>query len=151
MGRKPLPSEIKRLRGNPGHRPINDKEPQPEPRLTTPPSWLNQTAKREYRRMGKYLLKAGLLTELDDTALAAYAVSYSRWREANEQIDATGAIMPESNGRRAKPSPWVGIASSALKEMVKLMGDFGMTPSSRSGLVVTPPGKPDFEDYFSLN
>ena len=32
-GRKPLPTKIKLLRGNPGRRPLNENEPEPEVRL----------------------------------------------------------------------------------------------------------------------
>ena len=41
-GRKPIPTELKRLNGNPGKRPLSDKEPQPEPKLPRAPSFLNK-------------------------------------------------------------------------------------------------------------
>lgn len=45
-GRKPKPTALKLLEGNPGKRPINEHEPIPPKGTVKCPSWLEQEAKR---------------------------------------------------------------------------------------------------------
>lgn len=45
-GRKPKPTALKVLEGNPGHRPLNKKEPLPKGRLPRCPDWLEDDARR---------------------------------------------------------------------------------------------------------
>lgn len=148
-GRKPVPTELKKLRGNPGHRPLNDQEAKPKTlvRLPPVPSYLDNLAKKEWRRTGKRLFDAGLLTELDETALAAYCQAYSRWVEANEKMKDGGAVIDGLYG--PVRSPWVGIANDAWKAMTRMLGEFGMTPSSRSRVkVAKKENQPEGEDWF---
>ena len=46
-GRKPKPTRLKIIQGNPGKRPLNKNEPQPERRLMRAPSHLSEEAKKE--------------------------------------------------------------------------------------------------------
>ncbi len=83
-GRKPKPTPLKLLEGNPGKRPL----PQGEVRLASKaprcPQWLEEDAKKEWKRMGKILEQMGILTEMDMTAFAGYCQAYARWKEAEE-------------------------------------------------------------------
>jgi len=54
-GRKPKPTALKVLEGNPGKRPLNLNEPKPEKKASKCPSWLEPEAKKEWRRMSKTL------------------------------------------------------------------------------------------------
>lgn len=45
-GRKPTPTAIKELEGNPGKRPLNTKEPKPVKKAPSCPKWLEPEAKR---------------------------------------------------------------------------------------------------------
>ncbi len=49
-GRKPKPTAIKVLEGNPGKRELNLSEPKPEKKAPKCPAWLEPEAKREWRR-----------------------------------------------------------------------------------------------------
>ena len=64
-GRKPQPTALKELKGNPGRRPLNEDEPKPEVHLPGPPSHLSPAARREWRRAGAFLVEMGLMTDLD--------------------------------------------------------------------------------------
>ena len=70
-GRKPLPSNVVRLRGNPGKRRRNDAEPRPAPRVPTCPACLDGEARKEWKRLVAELADLGLLTRLDRGLLAA--------------------------------------------------------------------------------
>ena len=64
-GRKPLPSNVVRLRGNPGKRRLNDAEPRPAAKTPSCPACLGDEARKEWKRLAKELAELGLLTGLD--------------------------------------------------------------------------------------
>lgn len=149
-GRPPKPSKIRKLHGNPSKRPLNDAEPEPKPpaKPPTPPTWLGKEAKKEYRRVAKELFALGLLTELDRTALAAYAVAYERWVKANAGIEEHSLVLVVGENCYMQQSPYVAIANAAAKEMKSFLTEFGMTPSARSRLRVEKPAEEDpFEAF----
>ena len=59
-GRKPTPTAIKELEGNPGKRPLNTKEPKPAKKAPSCPKWLEPEAKKEWRRLAKQMEQFGL-------------------------------------------------------------------------------------------
>ena len=85
-GRKPKPTAIKKLEGNPGKRKLNTKEPIPAKGMPECPEWLLPEAKREWERLADLMNQMGVLTEVDMAAFAAYCQSYARWKEAQEHI-----------------------------------------------------------------
>ena len=76
-GRRPKPTRLKVLTGNPGKRPLNPDEPKPERAIPECPAELGPVARREWDRLGKELASLGLLTNLDRAALAAYCGAYA--------------------------------------------------------------------------
>ena len=69
-GRKPIPTAIKELEGNPGKRALNIKEPKPKRKAPKCPTWLDNEAKKEWKRTAKQLEQLGILTEVDMAAFA---------------------------------------------------------------------------------
>lgn len=134
-GRKPKPTALKQLEGNPGHRPLNTNEPKPIGKMPRCPSWLEDEAKREWKRMGKVLEDMGMLTEMDMAAFAGYCQAYARWRAAEEFITQHGDMVRTPNGY-LQQVPQVSIAQTNLKILLKFCEQFGMTPSARSRIVV---------------
>ncbi len=130
-GRKPKPTAIKELEGNPGRRPLNNNEPKPDQKAPRCPAWLAEEAKREWKRMGKILEQLGLLTEMDMAAFAGYCQAYARWKEAEEFITQHGTMIRTPNGY-LQQVPQVSIAQTNLKIMLKFCEQFGLTPSARS-------------------
>ena len=61
-GRKPKPTALKKLEGNPGKRPLNELEPLPQVTMLRCPNWLEPEAKKEWRRLAPVLIGAGILT-----------------------------------------------------------------------------------------
>ena len=147
-GRKPLPTALKILRGNPGKRPLNRGEAKPAPDTGNVSRWLDAEAKAEWRRVVTELRRMGLLTIVDRAALEAYCQTYARWRWAEEAIRAEGHVYFTETGFW-KDRPEVGIAERSLKLMKAFMVEFGMTPSSRSRISVPLPDEAEdpFEEY----
>ena len=50
-GRKPKPTALKKLEGNPGKRKLNTKEPMPGKGMPDCPKWLLPEAKKEWERL----------------------------------------------------------------------------------------------------
>lgn len=88
-GRKPKPTAVKQLEGNPGKRQLNANEPKPAARAPSCPKWLEDDAKKEWRRLAKQMEQLGILTEVDMAAFAGYCQAYARWKEAEEFIQDT--------------------------------------------------------------
>src|SRR5262249_37411259 len=72
QGRRPKPTHLKLLQGNPGKRPYNANEPKPAPQVPSPPEHLTEVALKEWNRLAELLGRIGLLTAIDRTAFAAY-------------------------------------------------------------------------------
>lgn len=146
-GPKKEPTNLKLVKGNPGKRPLNKKEPKPKISLPSAPDHLCFSAKHEWKRVAKALYDLGLLSELDRAALAAYCNAYGRWVAAEKKLKAAAKEDPEYGGLLIETSngnliqnPLVGIANTARKEMARLAGEFGMTPSARTGIEAAPLG-----------
>ena len=133
-GRKPKPTALKVLEGNPGHRPLNKREPMPKGRLPRCPDWLEEDAKKEWKRLGKILAEMGMLTNLDMMASAGYCQAYARWKGAEEFITKHGDMVRTPNGY-LQQVPQVSIAQTNLKIMLKFCEQFGLTPSARSRMI----------------
>jgi P27 family predicted phage terminase small subunit len=134
-GRKPKPTALKVLEGNPGKRPLNDKEPQPERKAPRCPSWLEPEAKKEWKRMAKTLEAIGVLTQVDKAAFAGYCQAYARWKEAEEFLSKHGTIFKTPSGY-IQQVPQVAIARNYLQIMKDFCSEFGLTPAARTRIKV---------------
>lgn len=134
-GRKPKPTALKVLEGNPGKRPLNKNEPQPEKKAPRCPSWLEPEAKKEWKRMAKTLETIGVLTQVDKAAFAGYCQAYARWKEAEEFLSKHGTIFKIPSGY-IQQVPQVSIAQTYLKVMKDFCSEFGLTPAARTRIQV---------------
>jgi len=99
-GRKPKPTVLKALAGNPGKRAINRSEPAIPNGIPDCPSFLDDEAKAEWFRVASILNQMGLLTRADRSALAAYCTCYSRWVSAEAEVRKPDPIEPQSHQSR---------------------------------------------------
>lgn len=154
-GRKPKPTHLKLVTGNAGRRPLNDAEPKLALSIPTPPPELSDAAKVEWGRVSERLFRAGILTEIDRGALAAYCQSYGRWIHAEramarlaEADKTTGGLLIKTTNGNAIQNPLVGIANKAAADMVRYAAEFGMTPSARSRIKAEGKAAGDEADQF---
>ena len=133
-GRKPIPTGIKILKGNPGRRPLNKHEPKPDMDLPYPPNHLDKVAKLEWRRVGKQLNEIGVLSKIDRTAFAGYCQVYSDLVAAIKMIKDEGSTLERANGT-IMAHPMIQVKNTALSLMLKYLVEFGLTPSSRSKII----------------
>ena len=149
-GRRPKPTRLKVLTGNPGKRPLNDGEPRPEVAIPDCPGELGETARREWNRLVGELAALKLLTNFDRAALAAYCGAYALWAEATEAIQKFGVMIKSPSGYPVQ-SPYVSVANRQAEIMMRIASEFGFTPASRSRISTHPQTEPTLfdrlEDY----
>jgi len=134
-GRRPKPTHLRLLQGNPGKRPLNQNEPKPPAAIPEPPEHLSEIALKEWNRMSELLLKLGLLTLIDRTAFAAYCTLYARWVEAEEALKKTGSVVRAPSGYPML-SPYYTVSNQCLQQMRAYLTEFGLTPASRSRISI---------------
>ncbi len=144
-GRKPKPTRLKVLTGNPGKRPLNRDEPRPEPAIPDCPPELSPAARKEWDRLVGELASLKVLTNLDRAALAAYCGAYALWAEATEAVQKYGAMVKSPSGYPIQ-SPYVAIANRQAEIMMRIAGEFGFTPASRGRISTPSPAEPDLFD-----
>lgn len=143
-GRKPTPTALKVLEGNPGKRKLNGAEPRPTKKAPDCPEWLEPEAKKEWCRLAETMEKLGVLTELDWTSFAGYCQAYARWMEAEKFMSEHGNLMKTPSGY-VQQMPHVSISQTYLKIMNRFAEQFGLTPSSRSRIIANAENT-DFAD-----
>ena len=148
-GRKPKPTRLKLLQGNPGHRPLNKNEPMPRLAVPSCPSHLSAEAKKEWHRIAPELAAVGLITRIDRAALAMYCEAWGRWLEAEDALRKYGVMVKSPSGFPMQ-SPYLAVANKAMEQMRGLLTEFGMSPASRTRISVQEPldSDPEAEALF---
>jgi P27 family predicted phage terminase small subunit len=133
-GRKPKPTYLKLIEGNPGHRPLNLDEPEPVGDLLEPPD----TFSAAQRILWQVTLKnapEGMLRKLDAGVFSSYVVNYAEFLEAAKKVEDLGAVVKMPGGQPMQ-NPYVSIRNRASAQMIKAAAELGFTPSSRSRVKV---------------
>ena len=141
-GRKPKPSALKELEGNPGKRALNTKEPKPSADIPTMPPHLKGAARNEWIRITKELRALKLISNIDRAALTAYCTAWGDYVRACGKLEKEGEVIVTEKGTMYQ-NPWVGIKNKAMEKILKISAEFGMTPSSRARVKVEAPTEAD--------
>jgi P27 family predicted phage terminase small subunit len=148
-GRKPKPTEQKKLAGNPGKRALNDAEPAyktADPRV--PKGKLPKEAQELWRALAGHMAELGVLKVTDLPALEMLCLHYAVARAALAQMLTDGRVEVENEqGERFVVSEGIAVtidsavglkkhpAATVLKEnslaFKAYLTEFGLTPSSR--------------------
>lgn len=130
-GRKPVPTIVKRARGNPGKRPLNTDEPEAVPGLPECPSHLTDEARKEWERMGAQLASEQRMALVYKGAFAAYCQAWGRWVEAETMLKEYGLVVKDRKGLLAR-SPYLAIADTAWSQIMKAVAELGISPTSQA-------------------
>lgn len=153
-GRRPKPTAMKKLAGNPGRRPLNASEPEPEAVMPEMPKGMGHIANREWRWLAPALLEVGCITKVDGKSFAEYckavAMSETYYREALREPMVEEPIFGKDGvevGSKIKVNPAMAAYVSASKLAKTYLIEFGLTPASRSKLHIDKPKEIDpFEE-----
>jgi len=157
-GRKPKPTKLHILNGNPSKKNLDTNEPKPKPAPgpPKPPSWMCTEAKKEWKRIVPELHRLGLLTIVDEAALANYCQAYGHWVQAEKAIKKywkenkklTYTYVNKNGYANEVPIPEITIAQKYQNIIKAFCAEFGLTPSSRSRM--TLPSEKEEDEFDKL-
>lgn len=127
-GRKPKPTALKLIEGNPGNRPLNGDEPNAGP-VGEPPADLKGVALEKWREMAR--LWRLVLTAADRDQLAEYCRLEAERLEAMKHLAEEGPVAMTAGGAPVQ-SAWKIILNKCREDMRKIAVEFGGTPASRA-------------------
>ena len=93
------------------------------------PRWLDEDAKKEWRRLSAVLIQEGLLTEKTYNSFASYCQEWSRYQKQQILINEKGVFMNTKRGE-IREAPFVSIAYKALRALQKSATDLGLSKST---------------------
>lgn len=142
-GRKPKPTQLKRLAGNPGKRPLNAHEAKPQVvHPAVPRGRLGAEGKKLWRYLAAKLDDLGLLTELDTTALEMMCIHYETAVQAQRLVRTQGLVVTGARGGLVR-HPAVQIVRDSSTAFRQYAEQFGLTPSARSRIELPMPEEMD--------
>jgi P27 family predicted phage terminase small subunit len=132
-GRPPKSTRLRKLDGNPGKRPLNEREPRPTGPLVKPEFVTGEAAKEWDRAVGA--MPDGLYTAADAPVLAVYCVAWVLFRNALAQVAKEGMTAVGSTGQKiAHPS--IAVAAKQSEIILRASDRLGMSPVARARLEV---------------
>lgn len=134
-GRKPKPTKLKELNGNAGKRALNKNEPQFDKIMNIePPKWLEPLAVEMWQRVVPQLCANDLLTVGDLHNVEAFCTAYARWRQAQDEINNYGVVVPHPETGVLQKNPAVTVMNETARQLVTFGSLLGLDPSSRARL-----------------
>lgn len=136
-GKKPDPTALRILKGNPQKKPLPKDEPHPPllPHDDLPREIVDdEVATREWLRLAPMLRTVRILTEADRAALIALVLEWSRYM----------GLQSDGSHRGYRERRW------ALQSCIRLWTELGLTPSSRARVTTVgmpAPGGDSFSEF----
>jgi len=135
QGRKPKPTHLKVVQGNPGKRALPANEPKPKRDRPRKPANLDGTASKIWDVLAGETDNMGVLTTADGPALRMLCEAWSDFFEAKRIISAYGSMTYETvgaAGKMVKLHPAQKVKENADSRIRQWFTEFGLTPSARS-------------------
>jgi P27 family predicted phage terminase small subunit len=134
-GRPPVPTHLKVIRGNPGRRKINTREPKPPGDLREPPAHFDE----ELREVWQYAIAnapPGLLKRIDSSVLETWCTSHLLHRKAVAQVRQFGLLMKAPITGLPIQSPYLPIVNKQAFIMLRAIDHLGFSPASRTRIMM---------------
>lgn len=143
-GRRPKPTAVKEIAGNPGHRPLNESEPKPPASNARAPRGLGQEGSRFWKKYAPALAALNVLTDVDVPAFRMAAEHYEIAMRAAQELRVDELVIEGKDG--PKKNPLAQILKDNSAALRSFLTEFGMTPASRSKLHTEAPEQPSLAD-----
>jgi phage terminase small subunit len=167
-GRPAIPDAVKLLRGKLRSGSLNRNAPNPRRVEPEMPAFLDKDARKEWRRLAPRMVQLGMLTEVDGLVFAGYCELLSEITRVNRQlkkfkgdflVDKVVEVYEETDADgkaircervEQKQNPLIVIKRNILNQIRLYCSEFGLTPSSRSKMIVPtgPQAVPDKDEEF---
>lgn len=150
------PTQIRRVKGNPGKRAYNKREPKLP--LGTPdmPAHIKEDdyAREEWVRLCAIARTAQVLTKAERSIIELACIAYSEMRQARKSIMTHGSQTYETTNQNGdtifKSLPEVAIAADAWRRYRAAVCELGFTPAARAKVSTVEPDEDSSpeEKYF---
>jgi P27 family predicted phage terminase small subunit len=141
-GRRPKPTQLKILEGNPGRRPLNHNEPKPRAGVPPIPEQLGEVGRQHWAEIVPELDRLNLLTLVDAGSLTAMCLAWEQGLLADALLK--GVYDHLTAGIAGRDELWqlsvlTAASKKAWQQYKGFCSEFGLTPASRCRLQ-TPTG-----------
>lgn len=146
-GRRPKPTQLHLVRGNPGKRKRNAREPKPRRVIPSPPADLSEKARTAWGALSVILDRAGLITEADVFALERACETVAEVQELKadiaengrtQKVKIKGAKKGEKSVIMERQRPQVSMLQDADRRLKAWLVEFGLTPAARTKVEANP-------------
>lgn len=146
-GPPPLPTSVKKARGTLRAGRTVATEIHPPEAVPGMPTWLDKEARAEWKRVMPQLEALRIMTDLDRAMFANYCATLSLAVRATIAYQNEGLTIEVGTGKSSQTwkHPMIAVAQEARAQAMRLGGEFGMSPASRTR-VGAPPEKPRGSD-----
>lgn len=134
IGRPPVPTHLKIIRGNPGKRKINRNEPKPVGDLKDVPAHFTD----ELRDVWNYAIEnapPGLLKRIDSSVLETWCVAHVLHRKALAEVTKFGMLMKAPKTGVPVQSPYLPVVNKQALIMMRAIDHLGFSPASRTRIM----------------
>jgi phage terminase small subunit len=141
MGRRNTPTALKILRGNPGKRPLNRDEPQPDALDAGIPDVLTDAAARaEWTRAITPATKIGHVTSADRALAIAHCQLWATWLAQIAAAAGQPFVMAAGKNGYMIPNQAHVQAQRTIQLLISVDERLGFSPTSRAKVVAKGPG-----------
>lgn len=141
-GRKPKPTSLKLLQGNPGKRRLNREEPEVAAGVPPKPDFLDRFASQQWDYLVSVLAPARMLTKGEQGALLVACDAYSQLRHCEQILRERKSLSyvgtTASGDEIYRPYPEVAQRNQARRQYLSALAELGLTPSARSRVKALP-------------
>ena len=143
MGRRgpqPTPTAVLEARGS-WRAAARKGEPQPKVMVPDCPAWVSDLGREYWDEVAGMLAELGVMTEADRHPLALMVDALARYVAARAMVTTDGVLDEAkatytTEGGAVCQHPAVNQMNKAMDQTMRLAREFGLTPSSRSGIIV---------------
>ena len=138
MAKRPLPDQIKSLKGTLRKVRVNTQQPRPTGDLIDAPDYMSTGARAAWQ----YAIAAAppeLLKRLDMSVLEVWACAADIYRQAQTKIQTEGLLTLAPKTGVPMVNPYLSIANKQALIMTKAAVEMGFTPASRSKVSAATP------------
>jgi len=134
-GRKPHPTALTLIAGNPSRKKLPVAEPKPDGDLYAPPAWLTPD-QQDIWRAAISNAPRGLLRQLDESLLTIWVVAADMHKQATLQVARFGMIVKSPTQGYPVQSPYLAVINRQAEIMLRVASELGFTPTSRSRITL---------------
>jgi len=130
----------------------NRREPEAIDGLPDPPKWMNAESLEVWHQLIADLSTMRVLSKSDWRTIARYCRIWDEWRRADKWIEDKGAVytIKDENGKAKCVVQWpqVAMVHKFSAAMLLIEREFGLTPASRTRIVVNDGQEKTSKDRF---